>query len=350
MMQATLTTDMPENDAPVSRATLQQAIEWQLCMQSGKATEQDRHALQRWLDAHPSHARVWQQLKEIDAAFQPASGKSVRQALLKRSSGRKTRLAGTALALLLTLLSLCAVNRYQPVDQLLADYRTGTGERRTVVLPDQTIVRMNTRSAIDLAFDTQRRAIVLHEGEIEVETSHDDPNETRPFIVLTPDTSLRALGTRFIVRDVDRGEGTRLTVTYSAVAARPATCAAEPQAHCDGERIVREGETVVVRDGKVSEPEQAPADTDAWKDGMLVVENRPLGEVAAELARHRLGYLSVDPRVAQLRITGTLPLDDTDQALLALTAAAPVEIVSATRWWARIQPRPPQQATQTARN
>ena len=75
------------------------------------------------------------------------------------------------------------------------------------------------------------------------------------------------------------------------------------------------------------------------KDGMLVVNNQPLGEVVAMLARHRVGHLGVDPRVAGLRVTGTLPLADTDQALLALTAAVPVEVVWTTRWWVMLKPR-----------
>ncbi|MNT94542.1 fec operon regulator FecR [compost metagenome] len=57
------------------------------------------------------------------------------------------------------------------------------------------------------------------------------------------------------------------------------------------------------------------------------------------LARHRVGHLGVDPRVAGLRVTGTLPLADTDQALLALTAAVPVEVVWTTRWWVMLKPR-----------
>jgi transmembrane sensor len=38
-------------------------------------------------------------------------------------------------------------------------------------------------------------------------------------------------------------------------------------------------------------------------------------------------------------VTGTLPLADTDQALLALTAAVPVDVVWTTRWWVTLKPR-----------
>jgi transmembrane sensor len=232
-----------------------------------------------------------------------------------------------------------------------ADHRTATGERRTIVLPDQTVLHLNTRSAVDVVFSQDQRTIHLRAGEVAVETSHADPAERRPFVVLTEDGSLRALGTRFTVRrwpqahaagsDGAQGRGapaTEVAVTQSAVAARPATCAAAAFEPCSAERIVPAGQGARLEGGRV-DPWAAPPDADAWKDGMLVVDNQPLGEVVAMLARHRVGRLGVDPRVAGLRVTGTLPLADTDQALLALTAAVPVEVVWTTRWWVTLKPR-----------
>lgn len=246
---------------------------------------------------------------------------------------------------------MLVLDRHQPVGQLLADHRTATGERRTIVLPDQTVLHLNTRSAVDVVFSKDQRAIHLRAGEVAVETSHADPAEQRPLVVLTEDGSLRALGTRFVVRRLplqhaatsDTGQdggtpATEVAVTQSAVAARPASCAAAASEPCAAERIVSAGQGARLEGGRV-DPWVAPPDADAWKDGMLVVNNQPLGEVVAMLARHRVGHLGVDPRVAGLRVTGTLPLADTDQALLALTAAVPVEVVWTTRWWVMLKPR-----------
>ncbi len=178
---------------------------------------------------------------------------------------------------------------------------------------------------------------MLRDGEIYVETAHGHPADPRPFIVSTPQGSLRALGTRFMVRRID--EGTVLTVTEASVAARPASCAPAPDVPCAAERIVRAGESVLLRDGGLSAIRTAAPEADAWKDGMLVVENRPLAEVAAEIARYRSGTVRVDPQVAGLRVTGTVPLNDTDAALSALTAALPVQVVYRTRWWVTVAPR-----------
>lgn len=326
----------------VPQAVLDAAIDWQLRLGEGAATPADAQALAAWLAAHPDHARAWRQLGEIDRQLAAVGTQATRAAVL-RPRRRPARAAGAVLGLVCALLAGAAVlNRFQPVDQLLADHRTGTGEVRRIVLPDQTVLHLNTRTAVDLVFDGQQRAVRLRAGEVAVETSHADPAEQRPFVVLTEDGSLRALGTRFVVRrrgpDEAGPPGTELTVTQSAVAARPAHCAALPAQPCADERIVPAGQGARLHGGQV-EPLAAVPDVDAWKQGMLVVDNQPLAEVVATLSRYRPGRLGVDPRVAGLRVTGTLPLADTDQALLALTAAVPVELATTTRWWATLRPR-----------
>jgi transmembrane sensor len=128
-------------------------------------------------------------------------------------------------------------------------------------------------------------------------------------------------------------------VTRFAVAARPASCAPQPQIPCAQERIVRQGETVRLHDGVVGLPAPADGNADAWKDGMLVVENQPLGAVVDEIARYHRGYLHVTPEAARLRVSGALPLADSDAALLALSAAVPVEVSTTARWWSTVRLR-----------
>lgn len=326
--------------APVSARVLAEAIDWQLRLGEGMAPDVDRAALAAWLAAHPEHERAWRQLGEIDAGLSAARSGHVRRLLTARP--RRTGLA-TGLMLLLGLGSgTLLLDRFQPVPQLLADHRTGTGERQRLVLPDGSILHLDARSAVDLAFDGRQRAVILREGGIFIETSHADAAERRPFLVLTEDGSLRALGTRFVVsRRAGEGDGgTHLTVTASAVAARPAGCRPLPSDACDGERIVRAGQAALLSADGVGAPVPAAADADAWRDGMLVADDLPLAEVVAGIARHRAGLTRVDPAVADLRVTGTLPLDNPDLALDALTQALPVEIRRRGSWWASVVARP----------
>ncbi|EGH30211.1 FecR protein [Pseudomonas syringae pv. japonica str. M301072] len=69
------------------------------------------------------------------------------------------------------------------------------------------------------------------------------------------------------------------------------------------------------------------------------MDNSRLADMLAELGRYRTGHLGVDPKVADLRVTGTFPLNDTDLALKALLPTLPVQIEQHTAWWVSVLPR-----------
>jgi transmembrane sensor len=82
----------------------------------------------------------------------------------------------------------------------------------------------------------------------------------------------------------------------------------------------------------------APVAADAWNRGMLVVEEMPLGRLLERLGEYRHGYLGLDPRLENLRITGSFPLNDSDLALAALPPSLPVSIERHTDWWVKVVP------------
>ncbi|WP_339435432.1 FecR family protein [Pseudomonas orientalis] len=312
---------------PVSARVLDAAIAWQLSLDSGDGGVVEQEEFAKWLASNEEHARAWRQLGMLDQRFSAASG----PALLHSHDSARQRMRklgrGLASIVLVCGLALFAGERYVPIHYWLADQRTATGEQRTLELADGTRISLNTHTAIDVRFDDKRRVIVLQEGEILVETGHDD---ARPFSVQTRDGNLRALGTRFIVRREDHA--TRLSVLQSAVAAQPE---ALPQ-----ERIFKAGQQVLMRSDGLGALLAVPPASDAWTRGMLVVDNARLGDVVAELGRYRSGHLAVDDNVADLRITGSFPLHDTTLALNALLPTLPVRIEQHTPWWVTVKGRP----------
>ena len=319
------------NAKPVSARVLDAAIAWQLSLDSGDGDLVAREAFSQWLASDEEHARAWRQLGLLDQRVNVASGPA-RAALLQSREGirRRVRKLGSGLASIALVcgLALLAGERYVPIHYWLADQRTATGEQRTLTLADGTRINLNTHSAIDVRFDEQRRLIVLQEGEILVETGH---NDARPFYVQTRDGSLRALGTRFIVKR--EADVTRLSVLQSAVGAQPEALAQE--------QIFKAGEQVLMHSKGLGPLLAVPPGTDAWTRGMLVVDNARLADVVAELGRYRSGYLGVDKRVADLRITGSFPLHDTTLALNALLPTLPVQIEQHTPWWVSVAMKAP---------
>ncbi|MDR8013962.1 FecR family protein [Ectopseudomonas guguanensis] len=312
----------------VSARALDEAIAWQLCLGSGEASEQQRQDFARWLAAHPEHGLVWRRLGGIDQQLAAATPAPARRALLQGGQRRRSlrRLGGNALALLLASgIALALLAQQRPLGDYLADYRTAAGEQRDLLLADRSQIRLNSRSALDVAFDDDERRLVLLSGEILIQTAKGD---ARPFVVETAQGRLRALGTRFLVRR--DGDATELIVLQSAVAARPLSAAQE--------RVIQSGEQVRMDSRHLGDSSLAPIGADAWSRGMLVADNLPLQRLIDQLGEYRSGYLGLDPSLAGLRISGSFPLHDSDKALAALPPSLPVRIEQIGPWWTRVVP------------
>ena len=320
----------PVSSKPVSAQVLDAAIAWQLCLDCGNGSDVEQAEFTKWYSANDEHARAWLQLGMLDHRFSTASVPA-RNALLKARTGVQERVrkigSGLASVALACGLALFAGKNYLPVDYWMADQRTATGEQRQLRLADGTLLNLNTHSAVDVRFDDSTRRIILQEGEIMVETGHGDP---RPFIVQTRDGSLRALGTRFMVKRED--DGTRLSVLQSRVEAHPENSVELT--------VFNEGQQVLMHRDRLGQMLAVSPGADAWTRGMLVLDNVRLADMVSELNRYQRGHLGIDPEVADLRITGSFPLNNIELALNALMPTLPVQIQQRTPWWVTVSPKP----------
>ena len=77
----------------------------------------------------------------------------------------------------------------------------------------------------------------------------------------------------------------------------------------------------------------------SWRDWSWADGNFWDSGVQPQFSRYRPGLLRWDPAVANLRVTGSFQLADTDRVLTLLAATLPVELQWRTRFWVTLIPR-----------
>jgi transmembrane sensor len=317
------------NDAPIDRRVARDAARWFVRLQTPGVSDAQRHACHAWRAEHTEHERAWVLAEAFNTRLKlipPQLG----SAALDRPQDADRRRALKALALLIAAGPVAFVaQRSQPWQQWRADVRSGTGEQRQITLEDGTQIQLNTDSAIDIAYDSTLRRVLLVGGEIMVSTGKDPAN--RPFVLETAQGYVRPIGTRFLVRQLQ--DASQVAVLEGAV---QLSTLAHPQL----QRRLNAGEQSRFNTLGIAAAEPAQAQASDWTRGVLKAERMPLAQFAAELGRYRPGLLRCDPGVASLQVSGAFQLHDTDQALQALTKVLAVEIVYRTRYWVTISPRP----------
>lgn len=305
---------------------VQEAIGWMVKLGSGAATQEMRLQCLQWRKTSPDHERVWQQLEMLNQRIKTVPG-NVAHATLDDGALRMRQLKRRAMLKSIALLagtSVAGLGSYRlaPWQQMLADQSTGTGEQRSLRLADGSSIQLNTGSGIDVNFDNTQRLIRLRHGEILVSTGH-PANDPRPFIVETNEGRIRALGTRFLVRQYDGA--TRIHLYEGAT---------EIEIEGTWQKLRLEaGQQLHFTRIEAGPVAAADPDAAAWSDGVIVAKNTRLADFTAELDRYRAGKLRCDDEVADLRISGVYPLQDIDYVLDTLTHNFPIKVKTATRYW-----------------
>lgn len=314
---------MAERVSEQQRQALKMAASWYATFCAGDTTAQQHARWQQWLQQHEDHRWAWQRVESLQNQLQTLPGHLSYQTLNQANLTRRR--------VLKSLLVLLGVGSGWQLWQsplglsLRADYSTATGEMRSVRLSDGSQMTLNTASAVQVEFTGSQRTIHLQRGEIAITTAADA--QQRPFRVATADGMLRALGTEFSVRLWP--DATELSVQQHAVEATLADDELQ-------QRVVQQGQTLRFSRSSFGEILPLVANSSSWTRGLLSVSNRPLGEVIAEVARYRHGMLLCDDSAAELRVSGTFPLQDTDRLLAVLAQTLPIKIQTLSRYWVKV--------------
>jgi transmembrane sensor len=307
-----------------------QAIAWLVRLNSGEAGADDWRGLEAWLAADEANLAALTRVEaiwgELDDHAYP-----LKQALDARDDGRVVpftphrrrarrattawpRLAAAALAVLVVGGASFSAWRAMP-----STYQTAPGEIRHIALSDGTRIDLNGASRLDVRMAHDARRVQLADAEAAFDVTH-DPH--RPFLITAGDERIRVVGTAF---DVSHHDG-RFTVTVR----RGVVEVSRPGVSGEAGQVVRvpAGYQLERRDGQPDAAAVAvdPEEALAWRGRRLIYHDRPLRDVAADLARAFATPIAISPTAADLRFSGVLVLDNEDAVVARLAAFLPVEV------------------------
>lgn len=311
--------------AALDRQVLQAAATWYVQLNAAPPSEREQQAWRTWLEENAAHAQAWARVEKLQRQL----GALPQEVALPTLAGVRAR-RRAVLKTLGLLLAASATGwgalELDPLPARIAQYRTAKGERRHLQLVDGSQLDLNTHSAVDVHYSARVRQVQLHRGEILIQTAADPSG--RPFVVHTPEGSVQALGTRFVVRS-EAGH-TQVQVLQHAVQVRPLQ---------DTHQVLRleAGQQAGFDRHQLGTTSPLPAGSDAWAQGMLMAIDWRLGDLLEEIARYRPGVLQCSPAVAGLRLSGAFRLDDSDTLLQNLNSSLPVRVRYLTRYWVRVE-------------
>jgi transmembrane sensor len=314
---------------------MRQAADWVVQLRSSDRPAHCEQSFADWLRASPLHVREYLRAVEVweGLAHPDVGGGRTRENLVKAASdsnlvefpaaatapsppaayrgGFRWRRVGFAMAL--TAVFVLAYIGWQQT--AVIKVTTGLGEQHSEVLPDHSIVELNTQSEIRVGFTATERRVELIRGEAFFDVSKDP---ARPFIVVTDLATAKAVGTRFSVYRAQ--SGTIVTVAEGRVLVRDKQVGPNTDASLSGRADAVEvipGTQAEARPGRPVQMRQADVErTFAWRERRLVFDGEPLSRVVEEFNRYNSPPLVIsDPRLREQRISGVFGANDPESLL-----------------------------------
>lgn len=314
---------------PKLRTAIEEAARWSIRLQGGEDCPTLQAEWQHWLLASPDHRTAWTRLQNVQQRFSSVSA-PIAIPTLSAAGNKRRRSLQLAVGGLVSAPLAWWLADATPWADWTADMATARGEVRSVALPDGSQLVLDTASAVDIAFDAQRRSVTLLSGKIYISTAH-QTSERRPFFVQTRHGRIEALGTEFVVR---------ATPQISGVQVNEHAVRITPRGHEQAAVRVDAGFAATFSSDGVAAPQpRATPDFAAWRHGSLIASEMPMSQLIEQLKAYQSGYLGLDPALADLKVSGVFPLSQTQLALAALENSHPVKVRHFTRYWTWVEPR-----------
>ncbi|MDE2051073.1 MAG: FecR domain-containing protein [Gammaproteobacteria bacterium] len=323
----------------MNKAATHEAASWHTRLGRG-LTDLERCEFEGWI-AEPANAREFDacrylvdvatelkghQRAEVLASIAGAGRGSpwlaaLRQWLTSGSVWVSGAAAATAVLVVATGWSVLRTQGY-----VAQTYQTATGQERDVVLPDGSIVGLNTQTELEWVGSPHDRRVRLIRGEAYFQVVHDP---SRPFRILLAHSEVQVLGTRFDVYQMANGD-VRVSVVSGTVAVEGLDngVGATPS----WSRRLTAGQQIEYSPvGLLADVHTIAAQkVIRWREGILETQGEPLSDFVSDLTRYTTERIVIaDPRAAVQKVGGAFSIHHIDATLDRLGNIAPVTVTHA---------------------
>lgn len=305
-----------------------EALRWLQIMERSRLTDQQRHQFNAWVAADIRHRGALIRARaaglRLNRLSALAGGRSVFESPPRPIMTRRRMIAAMTVPAAGALGFLSWEGR-EWFGRLGGGtrYTCGIGELKKVVLPDGSLMTLNTQSEVRVHYTPHSREIHLTRGEVLFDVVHD---ATREFRVRTETWTVLAVGTAFAVRRLNPSS-VDITVTEGVVEMLPP----RPSDAEHRSRLTALHQASIDGDDRIAVREVSPEELQrrlAWRTGLIVFEGQTLRQALAEMSRYSRRQLRVDdPELAERSIIGVFPTSDTGTFIQGMRATLGVETV-----------------------
>ena len=355
---------MNSNDEKVRAAIAEQAGEWLVANEEEPLDAQQAAALVTWLHTSPVHIEEFLGVSAIARDLREArtDAEFSMEAILARASAADERpvnrlwarivepgrgrpsarwfpaIVAMATVMVLSLGVLLTWNLRPdeqpaaPNDTTALHFETRHGEQLTQRLADNSVLHLNTDSAVNVRYSNSERLVILLSGQASFEVAH---AAHRAFQVQAGSAEVRDLGTQFDVR-LEQGS-TVVTVVEGRVAVGPSDSRRNQSPPLQSPPLIELSADQQIRVGEGPwpvKPEAVDAKrATAWVHRQMVFDHEPLARVAVEYNRYSVKPIQIaTPALRNLQISGVFATDDTDAFIAFLRSLKGVRVeVTATQ-------------------
>lgn len=296
------------------------AVDWLVRHEAATLSDAEQQAFEHWLNKDTLHRTAWTRvstalsapLSTVRSLQSQAEGVHVQAAMQALFRTRRRRVLRGALAIGgVGVATALVADRLTPLGQVMADLRTGTGERREFTLADGSTVLLDARSAVNVRYESGVPELQHRAGALLAARSFAGSS---PLRIHTRDGLVQWESGRVMSRiHADR---TEVVAMDNAVTLQPRELA---------RTVLNTGEGASFNALKLERLLGNALNRVAWQQGMLAVDAWSMAEVAEALQAYFPGFIHVSPEVSELRVFGIFRLD-VPELLSTLAQILPVQI------------------------